>query len=59
MSDWVLLAKLARERADASEARVVALEAALRDIEAYPVGDDGYQDIAREALADPDGCERP
>jgi hypothetical protein len=35
------------------------LEDALRDIEKYPVGDDGYQDVARAALADPYWCDRP
>ena len=48
------LRELLDER-DLLRARVAAFEAALRDIEQYPVGDDGYQDIAREALADRTG----
>ena len=41
------------------KAEIDRLKVALREVAAYPVGDDGYQDIARAALAelpDPPGA---
>jgi hypothetical protein len=36
----------------AERARLERVEAALREIAIYPVGDDGFQDVARAALSD-------